>query len=208
MSAQIIRIPRPTRIELLRLRRRLALARRFYNLLRDRETYLLETFRETLKLAVEARSRLNELLARAYASYYASLYLHGLEAVEEFSATIPQTLKLQVGYKNVMGIWCYTYRFADIPAPQPHIPVEFSDIQVSRREILELIAKIAEYEKILVNIGAEIRRLRRIVSMLEKIYIPRLEKTIKYLTMKFDEMGREEVIRIIKIKKKLEARTS
>jgi V/A-type H+-transporting ATPase subunit D len=57
-----------------------------------------------------------------------------------------------------------------------------------------------------VNVGAEIRRLRRIVNMLEKVYIPRLEKTIKYLTMKFDELSREEVIRAIKIKRKIEVR--
>jgi vacuolar-type H+-ATPase subunit D/Vma8 len=52
MSMEIIRIPRPTRIELLKLRKRLILARRFYNLLRDRELYLLETFRETLRAVV------------------------------------------------------------------------------------------------------------------------------------------------------------
>jgi len=40
MSTAIIRIPRPTRIELLRLKKRLALARRFHSLLRDREVYL------------------------------------------------------------------------------------------------------------------------------------------------------------------------
>jgi len=206
MSMEIIRIPRPTRIELLKLRKRLILARRFYNLLRDRELYLLETFRETLKAVVEARRRLNELLITAFSNYYTSLYLHGLEAVEAYSATVSSTLKLQVGYKNVMGVWCYTYEFIDIPDPQPHLPIEFSNIQSHRREILELIAKISEYEKTLVNVGAEIRRLRRIVNMLEKVYIPRLEKTIKYLTMKFDELSREEVIRAIKIKRKLEVR--
>jgi len=206
MSMEIIRVSRPTRIELLKLRKRLYLARRFYNLLRDREIYLLETFRETLKAVVEARRRLNELLMTAFSNYYSSLYLHGLQAVEAYSATVPPTLKLQVGYKNVMGVWCYTYEFIDIPEPLPYLPVEFSNLQSTRREILELIARISEYEKTLVNIGAEIRRLRRIVNTLEKIYIPRLEKTIRYLSMKFDELSREEVIRAIKIKRKLEVR--
>ncbi|MCC6053084.1 MAG: V-type ATP synthase subunit D, partial [Desulfurococcaceae archaeon] len=68
---------------------------------------------------------------------------------------------------------------------------------------VELVAEIAEYEKTLVNIGAEIVRLKRVVSMLEKIYIPRLERTIRYLSMKFDEMRREETIRAIKVKKKI-----
>jgi len=203
MSTEIIKVSRPTRIELLRLKRRLALARRFHSLLRDREVYLLEVFRETLKSVIEARKRLNELLMRAYTSYYTALYLHGLEATKAYSSTIPVTAKLQAGYKNIMGVWSYSYSIQDIPGSQLYLPIEFSELQLTRREILELIAKIAEYEKALVNIGAEIRRLRRVVNMLEKIYIPRLERTIRYLTMKFDEMRREEIIRAIKIKKRL-----
>jgi vacuolar-type H+-ATPase subunit D/Vma8 len=97
MSIEIIRIPRPTRIELLKLRKRLTLARRFYSLLRDRELYLLETFRETLKAVVEARRRLNELLITALSNYYTSLYLHGLEAVEAYSATVPLNVKATSG---------------------------------------------------------------------------------------------------------------
>ncbi|MCC6034100.1 MAG: V-type ATP synthase subunit D [Desulfurococcaceae archaeon] len=203
MSTETIKIPRPTRIELLRLRRRLALARRFHSLLRDREIYLLEVFRETLKSVVEARRRLNELLIKAYSSYYTALYLHGLEALEVYSSTVPAIAKLQVSYKNIMGVWSYSYNITDIPTPQPYLPLELSELQLTRKEILELLTKIAEYEKALVNLGAEIRRLRRIVNMLEKVYIPRLERTIRYLTMKFDEMRREETIRAIKIKRRI-----
>jgi V/A-type H+-transporting ATPase subunit D len=57
MSTATIRIPRPTRIELLRLKKRLNLAKRFHSLLRDREVYLLEVFRETLKSLIDARRK-------------------------------------------------------------------------------------------------------------------------------------------------------
>ncbi len=203
MSTAIIRIPRPTRIELLKLKKRLALARRFHSLLRDREVYLLEVFRETLKSLVEARKKLNNLLFSAYTSYYNALYMHGLEALNAYASTIPSSVKLNVGYKNIMGVWSYTYKLLDTPSPQPYLPLELAELQLARSSIVELLAEIAEYEKTLVNLGAEIMRLKRIVSMLEKIYIPRLERTIKYLSMKFDEMRREETIRAIKIKKKI-----
>ncbi|MCC6022976.1 MAG: V-type ATP synthase subunit D [Desulfurococcaceae archaeon] len=203
MSMQIIKVSRPTRIELLRLRRRLRLARRFYNLLKDREAYLLEVFRNLLREVVKTRRELNELLIKAYSSYYTSLYLEGLEGLNVYASTIPQTLNLYVSYKNIMGVWTYTYGFEGIPPPQPQLPLELSDLQVSREKILELLAKVFEYEKTLVNVGAEIARLRRIVNILEKSYIPRLTNTIRYLSMKFEELQREETIRAIRVKKKL-----
>lgn len=203
MSMQIIKVSRPTRIELLRLRRRLRLARRFYNLLKDREAYLLEVFRNLLREVVKTRRELNELLIKAYSSYYTSLYLEGLEGLNVYASTIPQTLNLYISYKNIMGIWTYTYGFEGIPPPQPQLPLELSDLQVSREKILELLAKVFEYEKTLVNVGAEIARLRRIVNILEKSYIPRLTNTIRYLSMKFEELQREETIRAIRVKKKL-----
>jgi V/A-type H+-transporting ATPase subunit D len=203
MSTGTIRIPRPTRIELLRLRKRLALARRFHSLLRDREVYLLEVFRETLKSLIEARRRLSALLLSAYTSYYNALYLHGLEALEGYASTVPASVELKVGYKNVMGVWSYTYKLTGAPSPQPYLPLELAELQLARSGVLALLADIAEYERTLVNIGAEIMRLKRIVNMLEKIYIPRLERTIRYLSMKFDEMRREETIRAIKVKRRI-----
>jgi len=203
MSMQIIKISRPTRIELLRLRRRLRLARRFYNLLKDRQMYLLEVFRDTLREVIKTRQELNELLAKAYSSYYTTLYLEGLEGLNVYTSTIPQTLNLYVGYKNIIGVWTYSYGFEGIPPPQPQLPLELSELQVNREEILRLLSKVFEYEKTLVNVGAEIARLRRIVNILEKSYIPRLTNTIKYLSMKFEELQREETIRAIRVKKRL-----
>ena len=203
MSTATIRIPRPTRIELLRLKKRLNLAKRFHSLLRDREVYLLEVFRETLKSLIDARRRLNNQLLSAYTSYHNALYIHGSRALEGYAFTVPANVSLQLGYKNIMGVWTYTYRLTGTPSPTPRLPLELAELQQVRGNIVELLAEIAECEKALVNIGAEIMRLKRIVSMLEKIYIPRLERTIKYLSLKFDEMRREETIRAIKVKKKI-----
>ncbi|MEM2055933.1 MAG: V-type ATP synthase subunit D, partial [Sulfolobales archaeon] len=62
----------------------------------------------------------------------------------------------------------------------------------------------AEYEKSLVLLGSEIARTRRKVMMLEKVLIPRIMKTIAYLKMKFDEMEREEKVRLMRTKAMLE----
>ena len=208
MSTQLIKISRPTKLELIRLRKRLSLARRYYNILKDRESFLLQTFRETLIKLVEERRRLNKLLSEALGSYYTAMSIHGWRAVEAQAAAVKEEVYLNARYKNILGVWTFTYEPSTRLEPQPGLLPELAPLQAVRNDILESVARVVEYEKTLVNIGAEISRLKRVVNMLEKVYIPRLERTIRYLSMKFDEAYREETIRAIKVKRMLESRTA
>lgn len=206
MSAPMIKVSRPTKIELLRLKRRLALARRYHGLLKDRETYLAQVFRETLKELVEARRELSALLASLHESYGEALAALGHGAVAQYAALRGGGLRFSVGYRNVMGVWVLSMEPAGVPRPDPRLPLELLPLQASAERLAALAARVAEGERALVNLGQEIARLRRVVNMLEKVYIPRLERTIKYLSMKFDELSREESIRAIRVKKMLESR--
>ncbi|MEM2220963.1 MAG: V-type ATP synthase subunit D, partial [Ignisphaera sp.] len=109
-------------------------------------------------------------------------------------------ISIIAGVRNVMGVPAPMIELAMVPESSSILPIEVSTIQNKRREVLETITRLAEYEKELLNLGKEIARVRRIVTMLEKVLIPRILKTIMYLTMKFDEMEREEKVRSLKIK--------
>lgn len=154
-----------------------------------------------MKFLVEARKRLKSLPTLSLHELLQCHVYTRLRGSRRVHLNCP--VKLGVGYKNIVGVWGYTYKLLDTPSPQPHLLLELAELQLARSSIVELLAEIAEYEKALVNLGAEITRLKRIVSMLEKICIPRLERTIRYLSMKFDEMKHEETIRAIKIKKRI-----
>jgi V/A-type H+-transporting ATPase subunit D len=99
-----------------------------------------------------------------------------------------------------MGVVAPVLEISRIPGSTLALPVETCEIQVRRRELIETLIAVAEYEKELIRLGAEIARVKRIVTMLEKILIPRLLNTIRYLVMKFDEMEREDKVRSMKIK--------
>ncbi|WP_440059560.1 V-type ATP synthase subunit D [Thermogladius sp. 4427co] len=206
MSLQIIKISRPTKIELIRLRKRLALARRYYNILKDRETFLLQSFRDTYMRLVEDRRLLNKLLGEALNSYYTALSIHGWQSIIEQAGVVREEAVFKATYKNILGVWVYGFEPGARISPQPQLLPELAGLQRVRNDILTLIARIAENERALINIGMEISRLRRIVNTLEKVYIPRLEKTIRYLSMKFDEMQREDTVRTLRVKRMLEAR--
>ena len=159
-----------------------------------------------LRKAYDARQRLNALLNELYPMYSNAVALYGLEALNEGAKTIAEQVEVIAGTRNVMGIVAPIIEISKVPRSTLALPLEVSEIQARRKEIIEAIIAVAEYEKELIRIGQEVLRLRRIVSMLEKVLIPRLENTIRYLTMKFDEMEREEKVRKMKVKELLARR--
>ncbi|MEM2006276.1 MAG: V-type ATP synthase subunit D [Sulfolobales archaeon] len=203
-SGDIIKISRPTKIELIRLRRRLILARRLHRILRDRLTLLVQEFYIALRKALELRRKFNEMLLEVYQSYYSTLRIHSYELLDSISSSVAVDLRVVAGTRNAVGVSVPMLELRDVPQSSPLIPIESYRIQLKRRELLELIVLLAEYEKSLILIGSEIARTRRKVMMLEKVLIPRIMRTIAYLKMKFDEMEREEKVRLMRTKVMLE----
>jgi V/A-type H+-transporting ATPase subunit D len=65
--------------------------------------------------------------------------------------------------------------------------------------------KLAELEKVVSLLADEIEKTRRRVNALEYILIPDLENTIKFITMKLDEMARSATSAIMRIKEIIRA---
>ncbi|MCC6014587.1 MAG: V-type ATP synthase subunit D [Desulfurococcaceae archaeon] len=203
-SGEIIKISRPTKIELIRLRRRLVLARRLHRILRDRLTLLVQEFYIALRRAYELRAKLNSLLSEIYPSYYSTLRIHGYEHLELVSSDTATGVEVSASTRNAMGVVVPMLELRGTYPSSAILPIELYGVQLKRVEFLETVVLLAEYEKALVLLGAEIARTRRKVTMLEKILIPRIMRTIAYLKMKFDEMEREEKVRMLRTKSFLE----
>ncbi|MEM0371759.1 MAG: V-type ATP synthase subunit D [Ignisphaera sp.] len=198
--SEVIRLSRVTKIELIRLRRRLALARRLHRILRDRMTLLIQDFYIALKKSIELRTKLNQMLKDLYPIYFNTLSLYGKNHLDTITSTVAKGIEILASTRNVIGITVPMMELKKLPENSIYVPVELSQFQLKREEILKTVIELAEYEKAMYLIGVEIAKLRRKVTMLEKILIPRILNTIRYLTMKFDEIEREEKVRSIKIK--------
>jgi V/A-type H+-transporting ATPase subunit D len=203
-SGEIIKISRPTKIELIRLRRRLVLAKRLHRILRDRLTLLVQEFYIALRRACELRTKLNSLLAEIYPSYYSALRIHGYEHLELVSNDTATGVEIFASTRNAMGVIVPMLELRGTYLSSIILPIELYEVQLRRAEFLETVVLLAEYERALVLLGTEIARTRRKVMMLEKILIPRIMRTIAYLKMKFDEMEREEKVRMLRTKSFLE----
>lgn len=209
----------PTRMQLLRLKKRLGMAVRGHKLLKDKRDELMKRF---LALVKETRSLRESLEADlsvvgrdvAYASMQATR-----EVVEQALTPTRPRLELEVNRVTVMSVRVPHFELRPAPAPQgpaPQEPVPPYGVVAVPPELDEALAKLsgslpriirlAEVEKSVELLADEIEKTRRRVNALEYVLIPQLEATVRYITMKLDEMERGNLTRLMKVKDIVRAR--
>lgn len=196
---------RPTKIELIKLRRRLALARKVHRILRERLTILINEFLTRVREAYKLRLRVNELVLTVYsrASMISSIY--GENAFKYYRSIVMRKYRVVTGIENIMGVKTKTAIIKPFEIGEPVYP-GFDSFSKMSHELIEAIIDLGRAEQALVSIGYEIERTKRKVNALKYIVIPRLENTIRYLIMKFEEREREEKARLKRVKSVLEKR--
>ncbi|MEE9197888.1 MAG: V-type ATP synthase subunit D, partial [bacterium] len=71
--------------------------------------------------------------------------------------------------------------------------------------LLPDLVQLAELEKTVERLAGEIEKTRRRVNALEYVLIPNLEDTIRFITLKLDEMARSAVSALMRIKEIIRA---
>jgi len=203
---QLIKV-RPTKIELVRLKRRLSLARRVQKIVKDRLSILTTEFLQTARETVEARKKLNDRMTELYRALSIASGYHGYIALEkEFSAS-EVGLKVAPGSRNIAGVRVPSLEPVDDRhdgAMKRYDLVDTSSwldrtAQMSE-EIIAATIEMAELQRTFDLLAMEINRTKRITNALEYIVVPGLLTTISYLNMKFEERDREEKARLKRVK--------
>jgi V/A-type H+/Na+-transporting ATPase subunit D len=73
-------------------------------------------------------------------------------------------------------------------------------------EVVAAVLEVASTEITLRKIGEEIKKTTRRVNALEQVVIPRIRGEIRYIRDVLEQRAREDVFRLKRIKKKLEAK--
>jgi len=209
MPQQLIKVSRPTKIELIKLRRRLVLASRIQKIVKDRVSILILEFLQIARQTVEAKKKLLEELSDNYKALSIAAGYHGYIALEKELIASERDVKLAAGLRNVGGVRIPAFELKEEKgAARGYSMVDTSSwvdqaAQLSGR-CLETIAELAELQRGMELLGREINRTKRILNALEYLIIPSLQATIKYLYMKFEERDREEKSRLKRVKVLLE----
>lgn len=197
----------PTRMELARLKDRLALATRGHDILKDKQDGLMRSFIDLVRENNTYRQEVEAHLKKGMQNFALAKALLHEEYLEQISLVPQYDVTVNVRKENMMSVKVpkmhfnsddhqdesLNYGYINSNADLDETLQEFSDV-------LPKMLKLAELEKTSQLLANEIERTRRRVNALHERTIPDLEDTIKTIQMKLDENERAEITRLMKIK--------
>lgn len=197
-----------TRMMLLRLRKRLVLAKRGHKLLKDKQDELVRQFLIFIRDAGRVRKEVEAQLARAYATAkVARMEMPG--NVHETAVSAPMIeIGLEEKQRQIMNI--------KVPEFSPTLSGEsqsFGYLETAASldrtagvmaEVIENIVNLAAIERAVVLLAVEIESVRRRVNALEYVLIPEISAGVREITMKLSEMERSTLTRLMRVKQMLE----
>ena len=194
----------PTRMELLRLRRRLVVARRGHKLLKDKLDGLMKEFMQIVKEYKTARLAVDEELPYVLKFFVLAEITSSRLITENALETTRQDLQITQKRRRLMSVIVPQLEVAFGEAAGGYSFVHTSpelDQAIARlRDFLPKLLHMAELEEIVRRLSREIEKTRRRVNALEHTMIPRMVETIKFITSKLDEIERSNTSRLMKIK--------
>jgi V/A-type H+-transporting ATPase subunit D len=211
--AEILQNVKPTRMELLKLKKRVKLADKGHKLLKEKRDALISEFMLVIKEYKDARKRAEEKLKIAFYNLLLAEVLLGSRDIEQISEITLRDIDLNFMIKNIMGVSVPIMKIENLVRRINERGYGFlstnaklDDAAKSFEESILLIVKLAEVEESVRRIAEEVEKTKRRVNALEYIVIPRLKATIKHIEMRMEEIERESFLRLKKIKASLEAR--
>ena len=199
-----------TRMELLRLRRRTALARKGHKLLKDKLDGLIQRI---LKIVKDHR-HLSRKLEKELIDVFQKLALSSAQISPDtlYAATLLPSCKtsVDISLQNIMGVKIPKYELKVEGNPISYgfaqTSAELDQALMRFKDILKELVKLAEHNKAILVIASQIIEIKRRVNALEYILIPELEQAVKYIRMKLSEMERSTIVSLLKIKDIVRAR--
>jgi len=190
-------------MELLRLRRRVALAIRGHRLLSEKRDEISRQLMKIVKDICQLRRQVEERLletCRRFMLARSSMEPEDIKAALEVpTKKLTMTIKLasimnvkvpQMA-KEISGeIICYGFATTS---------GELDVALMALEKAFDDLIKLAEKEKQAQLLAIELRMTRRRVNVLENILIPELQETIKFIYSKLAEVERDNTTRLMKI---------
>ncbi len=211
--AAILQNVKPTRMELLKLKRRVKLADKGHRLLKEKRDALISEFMVVIKQYREARGKVEENLKAAFHDLLMAEVLLGSRDIEQISDITLRDIDLVYTTRNIMGVSIPIISTENLVRKIKErgygllsTNAKLDDAAKSFEESLGLIVNLAEVEESVRRIAEEVEKTKRRVNALEYIVIPRLKATIRHIEMRMEEIERESFMRLKKIKASLEAR--
>lgn len=194
----------PTRMELLRLRRRIVVAQRGHKLLKDKLDGLAKEFMALANEYKTFRVEVDKELPYVLKLFLFAEITSSRQITENALENTKQDLELDITMHRLMSVAIpkieVSFGKSEAMYSFIHTSPELDTAISSLKEFIPKLIKMAELEEGIRIMSDEIEKTRRRVNALEYTVIPRMQETIKFITSKLDEMERSNTTRLMKIK--------
>lgn len=206
----------PTRLELLRLRRRRTLAEGIIDILKKDLEALIITLFEFLKQIPSIRDQIYQVLNEAYGAFIEAEMITGSKKIEELSLVAqPIDFNIITGTQTgILGILFPSFELAqgtgETLKPRYSIldsPASLVESASRIRNALNYIIKLAETEAYIREILDVISIKKRQINRLEYRILPELDTSIRYIELILEETERQDAIRVRVLQRKRKERS-
>ncbi len=197
---------RPTRLEYIRTKRRILIAKKGLKLLKLKRQALILEFFNTSKTAAALRGSLQSELMKGYETIRMAEMLAGSMRLENEAMKMSQMADLQVKSKSIMGVHIPKIVGGKRELLAEHLlelPTSINESISVFKKIHDIVLEIAEKETALRKLLLEIERTKRKSNAIENVFIPKLLAALKFITFRLDEMERDTFIMLKTVKRKM-----
>lgn len=202
----------PTRSELIKLRKRIALSKTGHKLLKMKRDGLMNEFFLVLPRVKEVHQRLFEKYAECMTLLAQTYAVEGKAAVMALALSQGESPEFELGKKNIMGVEVPTVKGKGVRRSVHQrgygmlsTTGRLDETVGAFEELTDLILQAAEVEMTLKRLLEEIEKTKRRVNALEFRIIPELEAARTYITLRLEEIERDNIFRLKMIKGKSSA---
>ena len=202
-----IRDIKPTRSELIALKRKIKLSERGYTILKMKRDGLILEFFNVLDKAKTCREDLQEKFRKAARMSDLANTVEGSISLKAAAFSVKETPSIVLKPKNIMGVVVPQIEASKVRKglfDRGYGLLATSSVMdetaTAYEELVDSIVRSAEIETTMKRLLDEIESTKRRVNALEFKVIPELTAARDFIKMRLDEMEREELFRLKKIK--------
>ena len=192
------------RMMLMKLRKRLAMAKRGHTLMKHKLDELVHLFQQEVRDFNRFREELEKKLQLNYTAFVVGMGLFRGEYLNTFLATPFIRVSVEKQTTHLLNLKVPDFRVeVEMETPPFSLMETNSDVDRAVREekslILQLI-RLAQRQRRVELLSREIKITRRRVNALEYELIPGIEQQVAYIKMKLEEAERGDTNRLMRIK--------
>ncbi|HEY8140883.1 MAG TPA: V-type ATP synthase subunit D [Nitrososphaera sp.] len=195
-----------TKIELIKIRRSLQVAKMVHKILDDKREVLLKKIDEMIEEANKAREDIWSPLGEIYTAVFNGYMSLGTMTLESVSDSTPAIMETDVNVRRIVDVKIPTLQIKTKEGGS-HLSYGFGETNATVDKAAKLIknmlpnvCKAAEYENAIFSLAKELERTQKLINALEYVIIPQYEYSISFIKATLEEREREEFVRLKKVK--------